>query len=99
MAVFYDGLCGHGLSLPKEDFGDRCERFFGKTEPAPVADGLTVFERRIHRLAGSLGLEVELPELKLMATCAVNAWQAHVLPDPEALETLRVLKQTKKLAL
>ena len=99
MGVFYEALCGHGLSLTETDFGDCCHHFFGKTEPAPATDGLTVFERRIYRLAASLGLAVELPELKAIATRAVNAWQAYVRPDPEALEILRKLKQTRTLAL
>src|SRR6266568_623971 len=99
MGVFYEGLCGHGLSLTETAFGDCCHQFFGKTEPAPAADGLTVFERRIHRLVGTLGLAVELPDLQRMATRAVNAWQAHVRPDPEAIEILRALKQTRTLAL
>jgi putative hydrolase of the HAD superfamily len=99
MAAFHEGLCGHGLSLSQTAFGDQCDRFFGKEEPPVVPDGLTVFERRIHRLAGSLGLAVEVPALRDIATRAVNAWQTHVRLDPEALELLRALKQRKTLAL
>jgi HAD superfamily hydrolase (TIGR01549 family) len=99
MQVFYEGMCEHGLCLGREDFGRHCERFFGRSEPSPVADGLTVFERRIHRLAGGFGLTVETDKLKTLATRAVNAWQAHVSADPEALEILRVLTRTKSLAL
>lgn len=99
MNELYKGLCGHGLSLTEPAFGDSCHLFFGKEEPAAAADGLTVFERRIHRLAGSLGLAVEPHQLNGIATRAVDAWQAYVRPDPEALELLRALKQTKILAL
>src|SRR4030081_1032536 len=68
MGVFHDGLSDHGLSLDEAAFGHHCDRFFGKEEPPAAAGGLTVFERRIHRLAGSLGLAVELPEIQVIAT-------------------------------
>jgi HAD superfamily hydrolase (TIGR01549 family) len=99
MGMFHSGLCRHGLSLDETSFAHHCEQFFGKEEPPPAIDGLTVFERRIHHLASNLGLAVELPEIKGIATRATNAWQTHVRPDPEAVELLRLLRQSKTLAL
>ncbi len=96
--ALYAGLCRRGAELTRPEFEDRCHQFFGKQEP-PAADGLTVFERRIRRLASGLGLAVDARELKVMATQACNAWQQHVRTDPEALEVLAALKLSKTLAL
>ena len=99
MEVLYAALCPVGSSLSKSAFDDCCHQFFGKDEPEPADDGLTVFERRIRRLANSLELAMEAAELKAVATRATNAWQAHVMLDPAALEVLTVLRQSKTLAL
>jgi len=83
--VLYGCVCPPELAVDRERFGDCCHQFFGKEEPAAeMADGLTVFERRIHRLAASLGSHIELPLLQETASRAVTVWQMHVQPDPDA---------------
>jgi putative hydrolase of the HAD superfamily len=99
MEVLYASLCPQGSSLSREMFEDSCHQFFGKQQPAPAEDGLTVFERRIRRLAASLGLAVELGEVQRAAARASEAWQLHVRIDPAALEVLGALRQHKSLAL
>ena len=86
-------------SLTKTAFDDCCHEFFRKEPPLLIEDGLTVFERRIGRLASTLGSTLEVPDLKKAATLAIDAWQAHIHLDPEALEVLAVLSQTSTLAL
>jgi len=99
MDVFHGSLCARGLSLTREDFGARCHLFFGQEEPIAGADGLTVFERRIHRVVQNVGVPVERPALKEMAIRMVNSWQAHVSLDPEALDVLAELRASRTLAL
>src|SRR5258706_5008320 len=100
MEVLYGALCPGEITVTRESFDDCCHQFFRKEEPAAeIEDGLTVFERRIQRLAASLGSQIELRLLKQTATRAVNAWQAHVRLDPETLNILISLKRSKTLAL
>src|SRR5882724_7337324 len=56
MEVLYGTMCVSGLSMTAAAFDDCCHEFFRKEQPVPGDDGLTVFERRILRLANSLGL-------------------------------------------
>lgn len=100
MEVLYGSLCSQEMAMTREKFGDSCHEFFGKEEPiAEIADGLTVFERRINRLAMSLGSRIGMAQLKDAATRAVNAWQRYVELDPDAPAVLSALAKTKKLAL
>ena len=99
MEAMYAGLCPRSSSLTKEDFADCCHQFFAKDEPVPTEKGLTVFERRIRRLATSLELNAEVSVLQEVAQRATNAWQAHVRTDPSAHPVLAALGQTKTLAL
>ena len=100
MEVLYAALRPPGISVTRESFDDCCHHFFRKEEPAAeIQDGLTVFERRIHRLAASLGSQIELPLLKETATRAVNSWQIHVQLDPDARSVLSALAESKTLAL
>lgn len=97
--VLYAALCSPE-TVTRETFDSCCHQFFSREEPVPESeDGLTVFERRIDRLAASLGFNIELPLLKETATRAVNAWQAYVQLDPEAPSVLSALSETRTLAL
>ncbi len=99
MEVLYAALCSE-VSVTRDQFDDCCHAFFGRDEPAADADiGLTIFERRIRRLAASLNSAIEQPALSQTATRAVAAWQAHVRVDPQAITVLTALKQNKVLAL
>jgi putative hydrolase of the HAD superfamily len=98
--VLYEALCPPERAVTRERFDDCCHHFFGKEEPAVEnADGLTVFERRLERLAGSLGNKIELSLLKETASSAVNAWQMQVQLDPDAPAVLSKLAKSKTLAL
>lgn len=100
MEVLYAALCPRELFVSREDFDNCCHQFFGKDEPkAEAGDGLTVFERRLLRLAAGLQSPMELPALKETAARAVNAWQMHVRLDPQAAEVLTALKNSKTLGL
>ena len=79
MEVLYAALCPPERAVSREVFDECCHQFFGKEEPtAEIEDGLTVFERRLHRLTANLGFEVESVFLKEMAAWVVNVWQVHV---------------------
>jgi HAD superfamily hydrolase (TIGR01549 family) len=98
--VLYIELCPRERAVTRECFDESCRQFFGKEEPvAEIEDGLTVFERRIHRLTSNLGFKVESAFLKETAARAVNAWQGQVQPDPEAPAVLSALAETRTLAL
>jgi len=100
MEVLYASLCPLEMAVTRERFGDHCHEFFGKQEPAAqIADGLTVFERRLHRLAARLGSQIDLSLLKETAAGAVNVWQKQVQLDPDALRVLSFLAESKTLAL
>jgi len=98
--VLYEMLCPSEMAVTRERFDDCCHHFFGKEEPiVENADGLTIFERRLERLAGSLGYKIALPSLKDTAIRAVNAWQMQVQLDPDAPPVLSKLAESKTLAL
>jgi HAD superfamily hydrolase (TIGR01549 family) len=98
--VLFAGLCPPKIGVTRERFDDSCHQFFGREEPAAeTADGLTVFERRINRLAASLGSQIELQLLKETANRAVKTWQIHVQLDPDALAVMAKLAESKTLAL
>lgn len=98
--VLYSALCLPERAVTRETFDDCCHQFFSKDEPtAEIGDGLTVFERRLDRLAASLGSKIDLVLLKETASRAVNAWQTYVQLDPEAPSVLSALAGTRTLAL
>src|SRR2546426_975835 len=96
--AFYAGLVPLGLSLSKPAFGQSCDGFFARDEPPP-GNGLTLFERRIQRVAHGLGLNIPLPQIRALADGMADAWQRHVRLDPQTPETLSRLRKTKTLAL
>jgi HAD superfamily hydrolase (TIGR01549 family) len=98
--VLYVALCPPERAVTRETFDDCCHQFFSKEEPiVNIEDGMTVFERRIDRLAASLGSKIELALLKETAARAVTAWQAYVQVDPEGPVVLSALAQNWTLAL
>src|SRR5690349_8252141 len=92
--VLYAALCSQETAITREAFADGCHQFFGKEEPTTQpGDAMTVFERRINRLAASLGLQIQSSQLKETATRAVNAWQMYVHLDPDAPAVLSTLAE------
>jgi len=99
LSEFYVCLQNHGLSIPKETFNRRCERFFDKDEPPRREDGLTIFERRIQALCSELEINIGVLEIKHIATTIVNAIQQRHYLDPDCYPVLEALWQHKILAL
>jgi len=99
VSAFHANLVKHGLSVSKEAFRRRCDGFFALPEPPAGADDLSIFERRVARLCRQLGLTLGDAEIREAASAAVDAWQAHVMCDPEASRVLTALGRNKILAL
>jgi len=99
LSEFYICLQNHGLSIPKETFAGRCERFFEKDEPPERKDGLTVFERRIQVLCSELEVNIGVADIKHIATTIVNTIQQRHYLDPDCYPVLETLQQHKILAL
>src|SRR5882724_10884987 len=68
MDVLYTTLFPDTPVVTRSAFGDRCHQFFGKEEPVSTERRLTVFERRIDRLAASLNLVIPPLGLQTIAT-------------------------------
>ena len=93
VSEFYVCLQSQGLSIPKETFAGRCERFFDKDEPPEQEDRLTVFERRIQALCSELGVNIVVADIKRIATTIVNSIQQHHYLDPDCYPVLEALRQ------
>jgi len=76
-----------------------CDQFFGKSEPTPRQHNLTVFEQRIQNLCFDLELNITAEDITVIANKIANAWQQHMLLDPETHHVLHTLHGSKKLAL
>ena len=96
VSEFYVCLQSQGLSIPKETFAGHCERFFDKDEPPEREDSLTVFERRIRALCSELGVNVEVADVKHIATTIVNSNQQRHYLDPDCYPVLEALRQQPK---
>jgi len=98
LSALHSGLAEHGLSMSENELAHHCDGFF--TDPAPPQhDGLTVFEGRLQKLGGELGLTLTPHDLRYLAQSSIDAWQHYVSLDPETLPTLHTLHSHKKLAL
>jgi len=99
VSTFYNCLKNHGLKLSIESFAIKCDSFFGKNEPSPQNDGLTIYERRIQRLCKELKLNLNNNELRFTANSCINAWHEYISLDPETIPVLKEFKKNKKIAL
>lgn len=99
LATLHRWLGELGSKLDADELGRRCEGFFSRPAPVFVADGLTVYERRLHEFTRDLGLEATPDELRHCATATIGAWQEFVDLDPDALPVLAQLSETHSLAL
>ena len=97
LSTFYYLLKKQGLNISEETFSQECDGFFSAAAPTDNEDHLTVLECRIQRLC--LRLNHEMPKEKLghIADKIADAWQTHILIDPEAMPLLMALKQKKKM--
>lgn len=97
--VIHDAFCQHGLSMTAAEFRPHCSGFFDKPEPADTIEGLTVVERRLHRLAGDLQVKLP-PEQALQAIeQALGVWHDFVRLDDEAADVLAEIGRTRSVAL
>lgn len=99
ISTFYNILKNHGLESSIESFAIKCDGFFGKNEPPPQNDGLTIYERRIQRLCRELSLNLSNNELRFTANSCLNAWHEYVSLDPDTIPVLKEFKKNKKIAL
>jgi len=99
LSEFYLCLKNHGLSISKETFAERCDRFHSKEEPPKRKDGLTIFERRIQALCHELGVNIKEVDIKHTAITMINAWMKHTYLDPDCHSVLEALQQHKTLGL
>jgi putative hydrolase of the HAD superfamily len=88
-----------GLAADRQTFAELCDGFLGRPEPPVVADGLTVYERRLKALSCELGVTMTSGTLRRAAAASAGAWQRYVTLDPEARPVLRALASDKQLAL
>jgi len=96
---FYLALREHGLTLSKEEFSRKCDKFFDKIEPVLANQKLTVFEKRIKSLCNSLRVNLSDNDISTVADLIVEVWQREIVLDPTAVGVLQKLKKSKKLCL
>jgi HAD superfamily hydrolase (TIGR01549 family) len=99
LSAFYEQLHAHGLAMSKEEFAEVCDGFFGRPEPPPRGDGLTLYERRIAVFAREVGLEPTAETIRAAARETIAAWGSYMLLDPDAIPALEALQPHKTLAL
>ncbi len=98
LSALHRCLAESGLRMSREKLAERCDGFFSHPEPL-IMDGLTVLERRISVLANELGVCLDRQQTAATAISCIEAWQAYVTVDPDALPVLRALRQSACLAL
>ena len=98
MTAFHRALAARGLAMDEPSLAERCHGMFSEPEPPDDGRGLTVFERRVARLAGELGLHLADGAIRDAARTALAAWHRHIRPDPEARPALAALAHTHVLA-
>jgi len=100
LSEYYICLKRHGLSIPKEAFAERYDRFRAKEEPPEREDGLTIFERHIQAFCADLEVSASVEAIKRIATTILtNALQKHISLDPDCHPVLEALQQHKTLGL
>ena len=97
--AMYAGFYQHGIAMPPEDFSARCDGFFSKEEPPDDGNGLTVFERRIARLAVSIGIDLSRRAISEIADSGLASWHQYVSLDEDAVDVLRELGARYRLAM
>ncbi len=99
LAALDDGLLALGSPVDRRRLEAACEGFFGRPEPRPADDGLTVYERRLAQLCATLGVSMSAVDLGALATRTVAAWQRQIPLDREAEPVLASLHRRLPLAL
>ena len=99
LRAMHTALIENGITTSLDEFSALCDGFFSRDEPPDLGDGLTVFERRIAMLAQSLDLDLSHQIITAIAEAGLAAWHEYVTCDDDALEVLRQLSLSHKLAL
>jgi len=99
LVALHGSLLSAGFDIARDPLAAACDGFFGRPEPPPADDGLTVYERRVGVLCSELGADLPTERVRLMAYESVSAWQRHVTPDPDAGATLEALSRRLPLVL
>ncbi|MDA1190944.1 MAG: HAD family hydrolase [Candidatus Poribacteria bacterium] len=93
--ALYERFEQHGIKTSFEAFRKRAETSFGFVAPER-RDGLTLSERRVHRLAIQMGLVLEADEVREINAAMADAWQSRIELDPEAIPILESLTESGK---
>ena len=79
-----------GFQVSRDSLAGAWDGFFSRPEPLPDGD-LTIFERRIQVACSDLGLSLDEPQARRVASAGVGSWHQHVTVDPEAIQVLKSL--------
>lgn len=96
--VIYEAFFTSGLKLSQDEFRPHCGGFFEKPEPKG-GDELSVVERRLHRLAGEMGVSIPRKKAVEAIDRSIDVWHNQVRLDPHAMEVLREIRAKRSLAL
>lgn len=88
-----------GWKGTKTEFQAACDGLFSLPEPLRSDDGLTVYERRLKKLAENIGHNLTIPQLQQAAMSTVSTWADRMYLDPQAVELLTKLKERYHLTL
>ncbi len=88
-----------GLKLSQKSFALECDGIMNKPVPTYDEVELTIYEKRLYTLGLNLNLKLEKDTIRKMVNESITAWQKYVPLDPDAIPVLKVLKETKSLAL
>ena len=97
--VIHDLFRRQGLSMTAAEFRPHCTGFFDKPEPTDDTVGLTVVERRLHRLAGDLHVKLQSDQALQAIEQALDVWHDYVRLDDEAAGVLTEIGHTRSVAL
>lgn len=99
-AALHRTLSAQGYRGTGDDLAGACEDFFARPLGPPAADDPpTVYERRLARLYGELGVTPDPARLAAATSATIPAWQRHMTLDPVAHPVLAALADTAPLAL
>lgn len=97
--VIHDAFCQQGLSMTAAEFRPHCTGFFDQPEPADSIGGMTVVERRLHRLASDLHVKLPPEQAVQAIERALDVWHDYVRLDDEAAYVLAEIGRTRAVAL
>ena len=97
--AFHKCMTDCGLAMSKEEFTQHTERLFDGPEPEIEHAGMSLFERRVKDLCGSLGLDVNREYVLWMVEHIIGVWYEDMYLDPETHDVLNELGSRFRLAM